>query len=185
MIPPVTTMQIYWGAVPFVLIQMFMVGLIIAFPGIVSSGLDKAEKWTWKKCSRSRSKRQRDYGADEKPGAATPPAEPGRRRRRPDEQAADEAAERYSTNEEEVEAAKARRAKNKPGTCTRAFLYGLRLRGRLRASDLDAVHVAVEGGLGEAEPQVLVARNARMVLVDLLELRRSWPRARRRPPSTP
>ena len=40
---PVTTMQIYWGAVPFVLIQIIMVGLIIAFPGIVSSGLDKAE----------------------------------------------------------------------------------------------------------------------------------------------
>ncbi len=40
-IPPVTTMQIYWGAVPFVLIQIIMVALIIAFPGIVSSGLDK------------------------------------------------------------------------------------------------------------------------------------------------
>ena len=43
-IAPVTTMQIYWGAVPFVLIQIVMVGLIIAFPGIVSSGLDKTEK---------------------------------------------------------------------------------------------------------------------------------------------
>jgi GntP family gluconate:H+ symporter len=43
-IEPVTTMQIYWGAVPFVLIQVVMVGLIIAFPGIVSSGLDKEEK---------------------------------------------------------------------------------------------------------------------------------------------
>ncbi|MBT2322992.1 TRAP transporter large permease subunit [Variovorax paradoxus] len=42
-IEPVSTMQIYWGAVPFVLIQIVMVGLIIAFPGIVSSGLDKAE----------------------------------------------------------------------------------------------------------------------------------------------
>ena len=42
-IQPVTTMQIYWGAVPFVLIQIIMVGLIIAFPGIVSSGLDKTE----------------------------------------------------------------------------------------------------------------------------------------------
>lgn len=41
---PVTTMQIYWGAVPFVIIQIIMVGLIIAFPGIVSSGLDKEEK---------------------------------------------------------------------------------------------------------------------------------------------
>jgi GntP family gluconate:H+ symporter len=43
LIQPVTTMQIYWGAVPFVIIQIIMVGLIIAFPGIVSSGLDKAE----------------------------------------------------------------------------------------------------------------------------------------------
>ena len=43
-IQPVTTMQIYWGAVPFVLIQIVMVGLIIAFPGIVSSGLDKEVK---------------------------------------------------------------------------------------------------------------------------------------------
>jgi len=43
-IQPVTTMQIYWGAVPFVLIQVLMVGAIIFFPGIVSSGLDKAVK---------------------------------------------------------------------------------------------------------------------------------------------
>ena len=43
-ISKVTTGQIYWGAVPFVLIQVFMVALIIFFPQIVSSGLDKAEK---------------------------------------------------------------------------------------------------------------------------------------------
>lgn len=43
-IAPVSTMQIYWGAVPFVIIQIVMVALIIFFPGIVSSGLDKAEK---------------------------------------------------------------------------------------------------------------------------------------------
>ena len=43
MIAPVTTPQIYWGAIPFLVIQLMMVGLIIAFPGIVSSGLDKAE----------------------------------------------------------------------------------------------------------------------------------------------
>jgi GntP family gluconate:H+ symporter len=42
-VAPVTTMQIYWGAVPFVLIQIVMVGLIIIFPGIVSGGLDKVE----------------------------------------------------------------------------------------------------------------------------------------------
>ncbi|HEX7435651.1 MAG TPA: TRAP transporter large permease subunit, partial [Caldimonas sp.] len=39
----VTTGQIYWGAVPFVLIQILMVGLIIAFPGLVTGGLAKAK----------------------------------------------------------------------------------------------------------------------------------------------
>jgi GntP family gluconate:H+ symporter len=38
---PVTTSQIYWGSVPFVLIQILMVGLIITFPNLVSGGLDK------------------------------------------------------------------------------------------------------------------------------------------------
>jgi len=32
---PVTTMQIYWGAVPYVIIQCIMVGLVIAFPQMV------------------------------------------------------------------------------------------------------------------------------------------------------
>ena len=36
----VTTGQIYWGAVPFVLIQVLMVGLVIAFPELVTWGLD-------------------------------------------------------------------------------------------------------------------------------------------------
>lgn len=33
--PPVTTAQIYWGAVPFLFIQCVMVALLIAFPGLV------------------------------------------------------------------------------------------------------------------------------------------------------
>ncbi|MFZ9646632.1 MAG: TRAP transporter large permease subunit, partial [Fluviibacter sp.] len=33
---PVTTSQIYWGAIPFVVIQIIMVALIIAFPDLVS-----------------------------------------------------------------------------------------------------------------------------------------------------
>ncbi len=36
----VTTGQIYWGAVPFVLIQLVMVALVIAFPELVTWGLD-------------------------------------------------------------------------------------------------------------------------------------------------
>ena len=45
-IAPVTTGQIYWGAVPFVLIQIVMVGLIIAFPKLVSSGLARSRRST-------------------------------------------------------------------------------------------------------------------------------------------
>ena len=37
-IAPVTTMQIYWGAVPFVVIQIIMVGLVIAFPNLATTG---------------------------------------------------------------------------------------------------------------------------------------------------
>ncbi len=39
-IPKVTTGQIYWGAVPFVVIQVIMVGLVIAFPGMVTGAID-------------------------------------------------------------------------------------------------------------------------------------------------
>jgi len=42
---PVTTMQIYRGAIPFVLIQLFMVGVLIAFPGLVTGSLDKAQNY--------------------------------------------------------------------------------------------------------------------------------------------
>lgn len=40
---PVTTMQIYRGAIPFVIIQLAMVGLLIAFPQLVTGSLDKKE----------------------------------------------------------------------------------------------------------------------------------------------
>jgi len=37
---PVTTGQIYWGAVPFVVIQVIMVAIVIAFPGLVTGNLE-------------------------------------------------------------------------------------------------------------------------------------------------
>jgi TRAP-type mannitol/chloroaromatic compound transport system permease large subunit len=43
-IAPVTTAQIYWGSVPFVLMQLAMVGVIIAFPGLVLASLDTGPK---------------------------------------------------------------------------------------------------------------------------------------------
>jgi len=42
---PVTTMQIYAGAIPFLLLQLLMVVLIIAFPAIVSGNLDKPQEY--------------------------------------------------------------------------------------------------------------------------------------------
>ncbi len=38
---PVTTMQIYRGAIPFLILQLTMVGILIAFPGLVTGSLDK------------------------------------------------------------------------------------------------------------------------------------------------
>jgi tripartite ATP-independent transporter DctM subunit len=38
----IKTMDIYWGAVPFVCIQVLMVAIVIAFPGIVTSHVSKA-----------------------------------------------------------------------------------------------------------------------------------------------
>ena len=37
----VKTSDIYWGAIPFVVIQIIMIGLVIAVPQMVSAGLDK------------------------------------------------------------------------------------------------------------------------------------------------
>jgi TRAP-type mannitol/chloroaromatic compound transport system permease large subunit len=41
---PVTTGQIYWGAVPYVCIQVIMVALVIIFPAMVLSSLDRGPK---------------------------------------------------------------------------------------------------------------------------------------------
>ena len=38
---PVTTGQIYWGAVPFVVIQVVMVGIVIAFPQLVTATMKR------------------------------------------------------------------------------------------------------------------------------------------------
>ncbi|KFB70321.1 MAG: TRAP transporter, DctM subunit [Candidatus Accumulibacter phosphatis] len=40
----VKTTDIYWGAIPFVCIQIIMVGILIFFPQLVTFGLDQEEK---------------------------------------------------------------------------------------------------------------------------------------------
>ncbi len=82
---PVTTMQIYKGAIPFLIIQLTMVGILIAFPQLVTGSLDKKVEVNME----SISDQMRDslstedgndnadpgYGADEKPDAAAPAPE--------------------------------------------------------------------------------------------------------------
>ncbi|MGB4927269.1 MAG: TRAP transporter large permease subunit [Giesbergeria sp.] len=74
LIQPITTMHIYWGAVPFVLIQVIMVGLIIFFPGIVSSGLDKKEVYDLDKIRIQMESQMHNLDALD---AAAPPPAPG------------------------------------------------------------------------------------------------------------
>jgi tripartite ATP-independent transporter DctM subunit len=42
-IAPVTTGQIYWGAVPFVVIQVIMVAIVILFPQLVTSSIEHSK----------------------------------------------------------------------------------------------------------------------------------------------
>ena len=64
---PITTGQIYWGAVPFVVIQIVMVSLIIAFPGIVTGDIVKASTIDLDKAFQQMQK-------DSAPGGMPPPA---------------------------------------------------------------------------------------------------------------
>jgi tripartite ATP-independent transporter DctM subunit len=43
-IAKITTGQIYWGAVPFVIIQVIMVALVITFPSLIEASLDRGPK---------------------------------------------------------------------------------------------------------------------------------------------
>ncbi|MBB1601633.1 TRAP transporter large permease subunit [Variovorax sp. UMC13] len=83
---PVTTMQIYRGAVPFVLIQLVMVGVLIAFPGLVTGSLDKVQNYDLDKVGEQmREQLQPEsndtdggYGANEEPSPEpAAPAEGG------------------------------------------------------------------------------------------------------------
>jgi TRAP-type mannitol/chloroaromatic compound transport system permease large subunit len=44
LIPAVTTAQIYKGSIAFIILQLIMVAAVVAFPELVSGGLDKVEK---------------------------------------------------------------------------------------------------------------------------------------------
>jgi len=72
----VTTGQIYRGAIPFVLIQVVMVGLVIAFPGLVSSGLGKEKKLNNDEIMQQLQQDRQDKPAPSMDGLMPQPAEP-------------------------------------------------------------------------------------------------------------
>ena len=73
---PVTTMQIYKGAIPFVLVQLVMVGVLIAFPSLVTGGLDKAQKYDLNKVGDSMRQNLKSGGGDAYGSGAAPAAFP-------------------------------------------------------------------------------------------------------------
>jgi TRAP-type mannitol/chloroaromatic compound transport system permease large subunit len=68
----VKTSEIYWGAVPFVVIQIMMVATIIAFPGIVTNNITAAPG-AIKGSAFEELQRQVGGGAPSAPGAAGTP----------------------------------------------------------------------------------------------------------------
>ncbi len=77
-IAPVTTMQIYKGAIPFVLIQLVMVGTLITFPGIVTGSLEKKVEVNMEAVGSEMLdvlKNDQGYG-DDAPAEASPQATP-------------------------------------------------------------------------------------------------------------
>lgn len=75
MVAKVTTGQIYWGAVPFVIIQIIMVGLIIAFPGIVSRDVVKVDDSQLHKLEQQVEQMQNDRSEQTDPMAGFPSAD--------------------------------------------------------------------------------------------------------------
>ena len=73
-IDKVTIEQIYWGAVPFVIIQVVMVGLIIAFPGLVSRDLAQDQKIDIDKAFQQMQNQSRDPYREATPASAAEPA---------------------------------------------------------------------------------------------------------------
>ncbi len=69
-IAKVTTEQIYWGAVPFVLIQIVMVGLIIAFPGLVTGGMATKEAFDADKATQQLEQQIDDAAQPQDPAAS-------------------------------------------------------------------------------------------------------------------
>ena len=63
-IPAVTTGQIYKGSIAFIIMQLIMVGMIMAFPGLVTGNIDKVQNLTDSEVMQQLDIRPSDAGED-------------------------------------------------------------------------------------------------------------------------
>jgi len=68
----VKSSQIYWGAIPWVLLQLIMVAIVIAFPQLVTAFLDKASDVDPSKVNIEIQQEERPAGEDAPPDFSTP-----------------------------------------------------------------------------------------------------------------
>ena len=71
MIPAVTTGQIYKGSIAFIIIQLVMVGVIMAFPGLVTGNIDKVQNLSDTEVMQQLDIQGRDEEGEEGQGEAT------------------------------------------------------------------------------------------------------------------
>ncbi len=85
--PRVTTGQIYWGAMPFVVIQVVMIGLVIAFPQMVMVYKAKESTVDPTKVQIQVQPFDTGSGTDTQPGATTPEAAGAQEQKKEDDAA--------------------------------------------------------------------------------------------------
>jgi hypothetical protein len=188
-IPAVTTGEIYKGAIAFIVIQLFMIALVIAWPNLVLGGLDKkadinldeiklempldpdAEAKEAEEAEGQAEEGEGEEGEEEGEEADDPAKalmeemKKERRRRRSSRPRSGRPAQKS------VAATGAKKPRHAGGVFVGSF--------RLTSSwpeppswrTAAGLHEVVEVGLGEAEPGVLVVAELGVVLVDLLPVR--------------
>ncbi len=183
---PITTMQIYWGAVPYVIIQVIMIGIVIAVPadgdGLQGRGVDGRPDQDPDRPADDRSGHAaRDRDSRSRQGRARREGRRGQERRPAAGHA--EAAGRRLRDGQQVARGRARRRSEAAPTARRRGLGGWPAEQAPRAAGLrrrralalflrrrglaGRRHVVVVGVLGHAEPEDLL----------LLERRHSGRRA--------
>ena len=159
---PVTTGQIYWGAVPFVCIQVIMVGLAIAFPEMImhyKSGASTVDPATIEITIPPLAAKTPTVSAERPISARRPICDNRLTWRQPpgSEPAAD------------IRLASAAQKAEGPGVTLRALPFDRCVRRLQQLLALLAHHEGVEGAFGDLEPEILLGAERHHGVMHLLE----------------